>query len=144
MTTNQAIEMLQPIQNQIPNRYDLMPPTLEAIYQLVGTSPAGVHYTRINASVTEWITDVMQSVPVDYVTPGGSAPLLEMRLASARSLLRREGLIQRGKRGDGSNIQGHWALTPQGLGGSGSGAGRSVRVGGPPSSGSGSQGLVAP
>ena len=141
MITNREIEMFQPERDHIPSQYDLMPPILEAIYQSVGTSPEGVHYTVIDEYVTEWITDVMPSVPVDYTTPTGSRPLLEMRLASARSLLYREGLIQR------CNVpgrtRGYWALTPKAsdLDG-GSGAGRSVRPKGPPSSGSGSQSLV--
>ena len=132
MITNREIEMFQPERDQIPSQYDLMPPTLGAIYQLAGTSPGGAHYTVIDEYITEWITDVMPSVPVDYTTPTGSRPLLEMRLAISRSLLHREGLIQRGKRGDGSDIRGHWALTPKSLGGSGSGAGRTARLKAPP------------
>ena len=137
--------MFQSIKDQIPNPHDLMPPTLVAIYQLVGMSREGVNYTRINS----WITDGMPPSLVDYITPTGSIPLIEARLASARSLLHKEGLIQRGNRRDGSNIRGHWALTPKGLrlierGGGGSGAGLCVRLGGPPSSGSGHQSLVPP
>ena len=108
--------MFQPERDQIPSQYDLMPPTLEAIYQLVGTSPGGVHYRRIDASVTEWITLEMPWVPVRYTNPGGSAPLLKGRLNSARSRLHEKRLIRKGTRGDGSNIQGHWALAPNALG----------------------------
>lgn len=138
MITNREIEMLQPEKDQIPSQYDLMPPTLGAIYRLVGMSPGGVHYTVIDEYVTEWITDVMPWVPIDYITPTGSRPLLEVRLNRARSLLHREGLIRRGSvRG---SRMGYWALTDEALGGSS--AGRSVRFGGPPSSGSGSQSLI--
>ena len=100
--------MFQPVEHLIPSQYDLMPPTLEAIYELVGMSREGVHYTRIN----EWITDGMPPRLVGYIKPTGSRPLLEGRLNSARSLLKKEGLVQNGKRRDGSNIQGRWALTP--------------------------------
>ena len=108
--------MFQPERDQIPSQYDLMPPTLEAIYQSVGMSREGVHYTRIDASVTEWIVLEMPWSPVDYVNPGGSAPLLKSRLNSARSVLHKKGLIQKGIRPDGSNIQGNWALAPNALG----------------------------
>lgn len=119
--------MFQPEKDQIPSQYDLMPPTLEAIYQSVGTSTEGVHYTRIDASVTEWVTLEMPWVPVGYITPTGSRPLLEGRLNSARSLLHKKGLIQQGIRRDGSKIKGRWALVPNALG-----LRQQLRGGGPP------------
>ena len=106
--------MFQPEKDQIPSQYDLMPPTIEAIYQLVdGSEKWVIHYTCVDEQVTEWITDMMPSVPVDYITPEGSRPLLEVRLAKARSLLYKEGLI---KKGDVPGwIRGFWGLTPKAL-----------------------------
>ena len=136
--------LMTPFRNQIPDRYELRVPTLMAIAQLTGGHKSGASNDDIRGAVVS-----IMGIPAhlaNYTNPSGKTPLLESRLGNARTLLGEEGLIQRGKRGDDSNIRGHWALTPQALRmierDGGSGTGRSVRRLGPPSSGSGSQGLV--
>ena len=135
--------LMTPFRNQVPDRYELRVPTLMAIAQRTGGHESGAS----NEDIRDAVVSIM-GIPAhlaNYTNPSGRTPLLDSRLGNARTLLREEGLIQKGTRWDRSNIRGHWALTPQALRmierDGGSGTGRSVRRVAPPNSGS--QSLVS-
>lgn len=95
----------------MPSQYDLMPPTLWAIHQMVGGSRSGVHYTHID----EWVVDYLarQGIPpadLSWTTSSGGKPLIVVRLGGARSLLKKEGLLT-----TANTPRGCWALTPKAI-----------------------------
>lgn len=90
---------------------DLMIPTLEAIYQLVGRSRDGVHIQRIHDKVVE-----NQRIPRRLVNlrkkRTAKQTYLQTKLSSARTILKKEGLIVGS---ESTKRQGHWALTDKAL-----------------------------
>ena len=103
--------MFQPASHQVPTQYDLMPMTLNAMVELSGRSQKPIHYTQIDA----WIVGAYE-IPdetANYKTPNGREPLLKIRLAQARSHLRRDAWIRQSEIPGKS--RGYWCLTPRTL-----------------------------
>lgn len=102
--------MFQPLHDRLPSQYDLMPPTLWAIHQMVGGSRNGVHFSHIDERIVDYLRQRIPADDLNQTTRTGSKPLIIVRLGSARSLLKKEDLLR-----NSGTPQGCWALTPKAL-----------------------------
>ena len=88
--------------NMIPSDEDLVVPTLDAISELSRGSTYGAHNDDIHNRVVEVIG--LPPYLAKYKSATGKTPLVHSRINSAKTKLRKEGLIE-------SRRRGYWSLT---------------------------------